>query len=192
MQRRTRTTLLCASTSLITALILSTGFAARADSNHSDGADSKLVALSFELDPTGVCANNDLTGTSHYSFFRVLPSGLRESTPFKVPGQRRFVITDVVWHAVGSAVPFGPGRAVALRLLAYLDGAVQGKVLISTPVPITNENKDAVLGSEEHLASGFSLLAGRSLCASAETLAVDGSTLATLQSVYVYGYLTQN
>jgi hypothetical protein len=163
-------------------LLVSALLAAVVPDAHGQRLNARVV-LSLELDLDTLCEFGSR------SFFRVNSDGSLETVPFVVPNNRALIVTDVHWSADPAPTVFTPGRATRLTLAIFSGTEFVRAVYRSSPVFITTENQNALVGGADHLTTGFVVGPGKALCPFANTAHPLGSSTNTPVFVLLYGHL---
>ncbi|MDX2149396.1 MAG: hypothetical protein SFV54_01580 [Bryobacteraceae bacterium] len=137
----------------------------------------QIVVLEMRTDVRGGC------GPARIDFFRNLPDGTQQSTPFRVPEGTHLVVTDVDWHYYNGT----PLQIQILRLI--IENLENVEVRRRAFESITNLNNSGLGGRSERLTTGFAVSSRARLCL--DTFPSPIGDPVRLNSVIVRGYLAR-
>jgi hypothetical protein len=125
------------------------------------------------------------------AFFRTLPDGTQEATPFQVPSGRLLVVTDVEWSAsqrVGGGALF-PGRPVVLSLSLKAPPPSTPRVVFRSEGVRSGYGQGRVVAGSDQLTAGFAVAAQTRICAGLAQLTNNGLNSVEPLTLLLRGYL---
>jgi hypothetical protein len=171
---------------------------AQAGTHLGQASVASHVTLIAKLIPNGSPANKCNTASFEgQDLYRVYADGTTDSKPFTVPNGHYLVVTDVEWAAQGGVNgmtgPLAANRSLVLEIDLRKPGfSGSGNSVYTSPgIWVYPALVEGVLGDTDHLASGFVVGPGVSICPQAyETKQLSGKA-AKLFRIQLHGYLSQ-
>lgn len=126
-------------------------------------------------------------GLLESEFFRIYPNGTKDGDPFRVPGGRLLVITDVDWWLADFREPFSPGYATyfELALEHRIDNYISTYRVFKDTLKDDPQNR---LGRSVSMTAGFVVAPDTRICPFAQVAPTNDRDILRLD-VILRGYL---